>query len=268
MAVSRPGDILMDTLRVLLVDSDSEQSQRIASLLSEGNHTVLPAGGLEEASEALFVQRFDAVLLGSPVRADELSEFKATLRKLEKAQPAPVKIPVLSFSSEAFDVSRLSRSSDPEIDGYLPEHFQAAALTDAVNRLSLAVAHSTERTKLDAPDLPVFEPEQFQAQVCHDSELLVEIIDLFLTESVDQIAEMRQAVASADYERLCRLAHTLKGSLGSLHAAMARSHAQDLETAAKEREEQVCRFSLAALEQDLDTLKPRLLALREFPDSN
>ena len=252
----------MDTLRVLLVDSNPKQSQHIASKLCDSNHSVLPASGLEEASEALFAQKFDAVLLGSPVQADELAEFTATLRRLEKSHHAPVRTPILSFSREIPDLSRSDRRNDADIDGYLPEHFEAAVLADAVSRLSLAVAHLNEPTRSAEADLPLFEPDKFEAQVCHDCELLVEIIDMFLVESAEQVAEMHEALASGDYERLCRVAHTIKGSLGSLHAALPRSRAQDLETAAKRQDEQVCRFSLATLEQDLHALTPHLLALR------
>ena len=257
----------MNTLRLLLVDSDAEQSQRVTSILNAGSHTVLPTSGLDEASEALLSQKFDAVVVGGAVRPDELSEFKAILRKIDDAQAAPVRTPVLSFCSQLGPPGS-NRSNDANIDEYLPDHFEATALTEAVNRLSLALAHSHERANPADTELPVLEPDKFRAQVCHDRELLVEIIDLFLTESVDQMTEMGQALARADYDRLYRLAHTIKGSLGSLHATMAKSRAQDLETAAKNREEQVCRFCFAALEQDLDILKPRLLSLRESPDSN
>jgi HPt (histidine-containing phosphotransfer) domain-containing protein len=59
------------------------------------------------------------------------------------------------------------------------------------------------------------------------------------------------------------VAHTIKGSLGSLHAARARSHAQELELAAKRRQEDVCWTSLAALESDLAELEQELLVLRQ-----
>lgn len=258
----------MNTLRVLFVDNNPGQSQHIASVLSDANHNVLPAKGLEEASEAVCAQKFDAVLLGAPLPAEGLAEFTALLRSLEKAQRAGVRTPVLSFSPHCPDASCPPLAGEADIDGYLPEHFDPSLLADAVNRLSRVGYPGEPGRAARAPELPIFEPEKFQAQVCNDRDLLIEIIDLFLTESVDQVAEMWEALKAGDYHRLCRVSHTIKGSLGSLHAAMARSHAQDLETAAKEFEEQVCRFSLAALEQDLDNLKPRLIALREFACSH
>ena len=51
----------MNSLRLLLVDGGSEKSEAISITLASANHTVLPTAGLDEASEALFVEQFDAV---------------------------------------------------------------------------------------------------------------------------------------------------------------------------------------------------------------
>src|SRR5581483_9934621 len=206
----------MNTLRVLLIEENPGQSQRVASVLSEANYNVVPADGLEEASEALFGQNFDAVLFGSPVPAAALAEFTATLRAIESAQRGAARTPVLSFSPPITE-SYSTPGSDPGIDEYLPMQFEAAALAAAVNRLSRAATQPSGTGVGSLAELPVFEPEKFQAQVCHDRDLMIEIIDLFLIERASEVGEMRDAFAGGDYDRLCRVAHTIKGSLGSLH---------------------------------------------------
>jgi len=100
-------------------------------------------------------------------------------------------------------------------------------------------------------------------QVANDRELSVEIIDLFLSEEPSQIAEMQRALAARDYNSLYVTAHTIKGSLGSLHAALARFHAEALESAAKKQDEPGCERSLSDLKHDLETLEPQLLNLRD-----
>lgn len=112
-------------------------------------------------------------------------------------------------------------------------------------------------------NLPVFEPEKFMEQVAYDRELSIEIIDIFLGEQGAQLAEMQRALSSGDYRQLYETAHTIKGSLGSLQAALARFHAEELEMAAKNDNHQSCQQSLAALEGDLKALEPKLLSLRE-----
>jgi HPt (histidine-containing phosphotransfer) domain-containing protein len=120
-----------------------------------------------------------------------------------------------------------------------------------------------ERPKSSSAELPIFEPEEFCAQIANDCDLIVEIIDVFLVEQRQQMTEMRQALASGDYERLARVAHTMKGSLGSLHAPRARSALQELELAAKQQLEQECTSALVVVEHNLQSLEAPLLALRE-----
>ncbi len=248
----------MSSLRVLLIEKNVQEAERIASVLTEANHAVIPTNGFPEAAEALQVQRFDAVLVGSS--SDGIAAFTNKLRQLEKKQRSTARTAVLSCAP---DERGASTPAELGIDGFLPKEFEAATFSEAVSTLGRAV-RSTPDGSGGISDLPVLEPEEFRAQVAHDDELLIEIIDLFLAERPEQVNEMRSALAASDYPRLGRGAHTIKGSLGSIHAQQARAHAQQLELAAKNQEDQVCRFSLAALEQDLDTLEPQLLALREL----
>jgi HPt (histidine-containing phosphotransfer) domain-containing protein len=114
-----------------------------------------------------------------------------------------------------------------------------------------------------APSTPQFDLEKFKEQVGYDRDLLIEIIDLFLSESVKQLAEIHAALGKSDYQTLSRLAHTLKGSFGSLHAESARLHAHELEIVAHNRDEEACRTWISALELDFAMLQPQLISLRE-----
>ena len=227
-------------LRLLLVENDPQEAERISSALVNANHTVLPATNFQEASEALDIQRFDAVVLGRALHDQEMGEFTSKLRALERSQRASAHTPVVS----------------------LPEPFEPAALTTTVSNLLRAVGGNTQTVAVDGLDLPVLEPEGFLDQVAYDRDLLVEIIDLFFAERERQIPDMETALATGEYDRLQKVAHTIKGSLGSLHATRARRYAQSLETAAKERKLAECRQLLTRFEQELDRLDPELLVLR------
>jgi two-component system sensor histidine kinase/response regulator len=257
----------MNSLQFLLVDSDPGQSDRITSVLAGASHTVLRTDGLAQASDVLLVEHFDAVLLGSGFPVEALTAFTAKLRQVEQKERSRSRIPVLLFAAESTEsVAPLGAAA--ACDGYLQEPLDAEALTDAVTSLAQAVRGAAqEPVPVVVPaalnNLPVFEPAKFEEQVCNDPELMVEIIDLFLQECTGQIEEMRASIASRDYAGLSRMAHTIKGSLASLHAARARQRAQELETAAgREDGQEVCAQLFAALERDLATLEPELLALR------
>ena len=251
----------MKTLRVLVVNSDRQEAEHLAGRLTDAQHNALPAAGLEEASEALLVQKFDAVLLGSTLPSDGVADFTARLRKLERSQRAGTPAPVLSLSSRVPNGADWC-AGEMGVDAYLADSFQPAVLFETVTGLAAAIARAGVPPVDALPEFPIFDVKQFRAQLSNDDDLMGEIIDLFLTEAPSQALEMREALAALDFERLGRVAHTIKGSFASLHAEQARLQAQQLETAAKGCAAGQCRQALSALEHDLEVLEPQLLSLK------
>jgi HPt (histidine-containing phosphotransfer) domain-containing protein len=249
----------MNALRVLLVDGGSKKAEAISITLASANHIVLPTTGLDEAVEALYVEQFDAVLLASSFPATKLADFTAKLRQVEQSQRAATKIPVLALESVSF-----IGTEGTNCDGYVDEPIDPVALTGAVRNLAAALGKPVEQKVSSGIDnLPVLEPEKFEEQVGYDNELMVEIIDLFLEERKGQVVEMRASAASGDWEALSRTAHTIKGSLSSLHATRARSRAQELESASKNNDGEVSVRALTQLLKDLEVLEPELLGLKD-----
>lgn len=250
----------MSPLRVLLIGSEAPDASQICSMLEQASHAVLPVPNFAEASEALLIQKFDAVLIIPGLQAEGMGDFTSNLRQVEKNYRDGVKTPVVSFLRSG---SQNSMELNGSIDAYLSEQFEPAAFATAVENLANAIARSTERAESSsAVELPVFNLRAFEAQVAHDYELMVEIIDLFLAERTQDLAEMAESLASGDLQKLMRSAHTIKGSLGSLHASLARSRAQELEAAARSGNRQACTSLLNSLEADLKELEGQLLSLR------
>jgi HPt (histidine-containing phosphotransfer) domain-containing protein/CheY-like chemotaxis protein len=256
----------MNTLRVLVVNSDTQEAERLAARLADAQHMALPAAGLDEAVEALFVQKFDAVLLGSPLPSQGISEFTAKLRSLERGQRNATPTAVFSVSSELPNGAEWCTGDKgverTGIDAYLANSFQPATLVEALSGLSAAIHAAGEAPKSQTSEALLFDVEQFREQVGYDEHLMRELIDLFVAESPCQAVEMRDSLAAGDFERLARVAHTIKGSFAAFHAEQARMHAQQLETAAKAADAGQCRDLLSTLEQDLELLEPRLASLR------
>ena len=128
-------------------------------------------------------------------------------------------------------------SGESNCDGYVHEPIDPVALTGAVRSLAAALGKPMEmKVSSGIDNLPVLEPERFEEQVGYDNELMVEIIDLFLEERKGQVCGMEDCIANQDWDSLSKIAHTIKGSLGSLHATRARGRAQELETASRNSE--------------------------------
>jgi two-component system, sensor histidine kinase and response regulator len=254
------SNTLVDTLRILIVGGP-EHLDQITSALTEAGHKILPVCGLNEASEALLIQRFDAVLLGAGIPAADIPAFTATLKDLDRRSGSESKTAVLSVVPGPPGAG--SEPARGGIDGVVPETIDPDALTLAIARLATAVG--TEHANAGSqggPEVPILDIEQLREQVAFDDELLVELIDLFFSERLRQSAEMQEALRAGDYERLSRIAHTIKGSLASLHAMVAKEDAQNLELSAHNLEAASSERFLASLERNLNILEGHLLGVR------
>ncbi len=263
VAVSEAEVVKVENLRVLVVGVESTQTVKAA--LREAGHSISEAPDLAEATEALMVQRFDAVLLPASFPQSEVEEFTAAVRELDRRATSAARTLVLFIVPENGAAPPNDHGmASTGVDGLLCASLDADALTIAIARLAAAVsvaAGASDAVAL-APELPILDAGELMEQVAFDNELLLELIDLYLTERARQSEEMAEALTAGDYGRLSRIAHTIKGSLGSLHATAARMTAQSLEVAAHEGDASKCVDFLPVLERDLDVLEEHLLALR------
>jgi HPt (histidine-containing phosphotransfer) domain-containing protein len=189
---------------------------------------------------------------------DELLLFLESLNRFENTGKAPVRIPVLCYTSSDSEQPTADELSRCRVDACLPGDFEAVSFSQLVSSLASGLSGSAG----NAPSLPVLKPEEFREQVGFDHELVVEIVDLFLADSAKQLESMQAAVESGDLLVLSRVAHSIKGSLGSLFAMQAASRAQAVEQLAKEGDKEGATAALAQLESALVVLKPELLRLR------
>jgi HPt (histidine-containing phosphotransfer) domain-containing protein len=228
------------TSKVLLVEEDPARAQRIGDALAGCSIESFHTSRVDEAEEALGVRQFDVVLLSS------LGNVPETLRQLQTATRR------LCPSAKFFVWGKCEASL---CDAILPEHLSEP-------ELGQELARAQERTAAngDSPisNLPVFDSESFRQQMGGDPELMQEIVGIFFDESMEQMRELNEAIARGENVRASRLAHSLKGSLGSLHAARARHWAQILERAAASGDTGRSQAALNTLAQAIDELTPQL----------
>ena len=72
------------------------------------------------------------------------------------------------------------------------------------------------------------------ARVDGDSELLVEVLDMFAEQSVQLLGELETGLTARDDEAVYRHAHTLKGSASSISAAAVEAAALRIEMAGRQ----------------------------------
>ena len=246
----------MSKLRVLWVEVEPVERERVSTLLTQADHTVYCASGLEEAAEALELEQFDAVLLGENFPESAVKDFAARRHQFARGRTSS---PILSLAPRIAGGQEWSAAEGAGVDGYLLSQFSAENFADAIYQLSQASpasgGHEEQRR--------VFAPEEFREQCLDDPELMAEIIDLFLAEQEGQMESMGRALEGREFGQLARAAHTIKGSFAALHADRARHHTQALEAAAKNSQAEECRSALHAVAEDLTKLRPILIAFRD-----
>ena len=259
----------MKSLRVLLIESSAGESDRVAKCLESGSHAVLPAAGVDEAVQALRFQHFDAVMLSSRLFSSDLGVIRENLNRSQGGGVAQRRIPLFCYTASHLERPTAAELARYQVEACLPEQCDEAFFSQMIAGLASQLGSRGGGTS-DDPDalLPALNANEFREQVGFDSELMVEIIDLFLTESDKQLLDMRNALQSGDLLTVSRVAHSLKGSLGSLYATQAAARAQNLEQAGKAGNTEVSSRTFLLLEESLQALKPELVALRNAESSS
>ncbi|MEF3697350.1 Hpt domain-containing protein [Desulfolutivibrio sp.] len=73
----------------------------------------------------------------------------------------------------------------------------------------------------------------------HDRELVGEVMDVFVAETPERVRRLADAAKQGDMEQLVRLAHSLKGVCGTMHAEPLRELSYQVEMAARAGKAQV-----------------------------
>lgn len=95
----------------------------------------------------------------------------------------------------------------------------------------------------------------------HDWELLREVMHVFAAETPERMRRFAEASQNGDMEQMVRLAHSLKGVCGTMHAEPLRELSYRVELAARANDIQAVHASLPRLVEMLEALSRYLEAV-------
>jgi HPt (histidine-containing phosphotransfer) domain-containing protein len=95
-----------------------------------------------------------------------------------------------------------------------------------------------------------------------DSQLLSELIEIYLSESPSLLAAAQRALQEKNGQDLARAAHTIKGSAGNFVARATLETAERLEAFAQQGDFSGAQEAMSALEREMKRLDRALNALR------
>jgi len=244
-------------LRILLAE-DTPVNQRLATkMLQKMGHTVVVAENGVEALHALGRETFDLVLMD--VQMPEMDGFQAT-RTIRARENGTVRhIPIIAMTAYAMAGDR-ERCLEAGMDGYIPKPVNAQDLFEAIESVQCGSNGSGKATTA-AMSVQHFDKAQILDRVGGDTDLLKEVVQIFVDEFPKTVDRIRDAVRNSDFDDLERAAHALKGSVSNFSAASAVDAASNLEAMGRGRDITAAPEALNALELELDMPRDGLLGM-------
>jgi PAS domain S-box-containing protein len=261
-------------LRVLLAE-DNVVNRRVAmGLLEKRGYEVLVATNGREALAILESEAVDAVLMD--VQMPEMGGIEATavIRAGERTRGGH--LPIIAMTAHAMKGDR-ERCLDAGMDDYISKPVKPSDLYAAIERAVPRPAGATREpepttngagetvTEADettaGADAPVVERDRLLERLEGDTDLLEEIVGLYMQTCPDLVRDLREAVTRADAPALCRAAHALKGMVSHFGAPQATAALVALEAMGRDARLAGLEVALERALREIDRLDRALATL-------
>jgi PAS domain S-box-containing protein len=245
-------------LRVLVAEDNAVNQELAVRLLEKQGHTVAVAGNGQEALEALekaTSRGFDVVLMDLQMPEMDGLEATAAIRQKEKATGKH--LPIIAMTAHALKGDR-ERCLAAGMDDYVAKPIQAKELLAAVEGAVLPAVETRESVPAEPRPEEILDRVTALARVDGDAKLLGELARLFLADTARLLSAVRQAVTRGDAKALEYAAHALKSSVGNFAAHAAFEAAARLEMSGHQGDLAEAQEAYAALQQEIERLKPVL----------
>jgi two-component system, sensor histidine kinase and response regulator len=272
-------------LNILLAEDNIVNQKVTLGVLKKRRHEVVAVNNGREVLEALACQRFDLVLMD--VQMPEMDGLETTAAIRRKERKFGGHVPIIALTAHAMKGDR-ERCIEAGMDDYLSKPVEPAALREIVARWASSkglrnspqdemlplVRTQCSRASNSAPaysddaaimqvkpaavhgdHADVFDQATFLARVEEDLDLLVEMVDLYLTHAPPVFDEIESAVAARDGKKLASAAHTCKGMLKNMCAPRCVDAALDLERIGKTNNFVEADRSLNKLQDEVERLR-------------
>lgn len=265
--------------RLLLVE-DNAVNQRVGLVMAErrGYQVEVAANGLE-AIDAVLRGGYVAVLMDCQM--PKLDGYSATAEIRRRERHA--RTPIIAMTADAGPGAR-EKCLAAGMDDYLSKPISADELTRLLHTWAPipgspgAPSRPAEPSEESSPPsssrghltsivrAPAVDPaalEKLRAMRQGDSDLVLEVIELFLQETPDRLTELRDGFDRRDFPLILRVAHTLRGSAGHLGARTLTALCTRVEDKARQGKPFNTAFALSSIEEEIERVREALLAEAE-----
>lgn len=170
--------------------------------------------------------------------------YEATKEIREKERKTGEHIPIIAMTAHALKGDR-EECIAAGMDDYISKPINATSLYETVEKSS----------KIQKEQEPPFQIDDLEKHLGGDRDLLKELLQMFLTSSFEDLAQLTEAIDEGDGQRAANIAHGLKGELGNLRFSEASDLAAEIERKTKEESFQEAEEVLQELEKKIDEIR-------------
>ena len=266
--------------RILVVEDNPTNMEITVAILESAGIMSDSAVNGREAVEKVIRNKYDAILMD--VQMPEMNGFQAT-QKI-RTDLSLTDLPIIAMTAHAMRGDE-EKCMAAGMDGYIPKPVDQSRLFQLLWRLlknrrpvlepkplPSETETETEGSALNRQPLPEKVPgidirKAIDSLKLHP-EVYRNILSGFRKNSLDTVESIRQAVEQKDTDRIAALAHTLKGSSGSIGAIDLECAAKELEAVGlKHADQSMLEPSAKRVEEALDIVLTSILNLEGSGDT-
>ncbi len=265
--------------RLLLVE-DNSVNQRVGVVMAEkrGYQVDVASNGFE-AIDAVMRGGYVAVLMDCQM--PKLDGYSATteIRRREVAA-SMTRTPIIAMTADAGPGAR-EKCLGAGMDDYLSKPMSGDELDRLLHRWAPLPGSPLRLPALDvapdsapssvapsrrgaaivrAPAVDLSALEKLRDMRQGDSDLVLEVIELFLQETPDRLTALRDGLARSDFPLIARVAHTIRGSAGHVGAKALTALCARVEDKARQSTPFNSAFALSSIEEELERVREALVA--------
>lgn len=250
--------------RILLAEDNPVNLLVTTEMLSELSFDVEAVENGKLAAERAISESYDLVLMDCQMPGMDGFEATAAIRERESRHSAP-RLPIIALTANAMTGDR-ERCLAAGMDDYLSKPFSAGSLQETVERW-IAPNQACQSTEKPLPadsassEPPLSRPTDAVINQAtlesirslgqqDDTDILSEIVGVFLSSSKDYLSAMSDSISRNDPEGARFAAHTLKSSSANVGADGLAALCRELEAMARERNMGQANEILAKIEHE------------------
>jgi len=221
-AAKRPSLVTRHSLResrrglnILLAEDNAVNRTFALRLLEKRGHAVVLANNGREALTAFENSdrgQFDLILLD--VQMPEMDGFEVTAAIREKEKATGRHVPILAITANAMRGDK-ERCLGAGMDGYVAKPIQTGEFFMAIEQ-TITSSHGEAEPRAAGREADyLIDRPAILARLDGNTDLLAEVVELFLQECPGLLKHIREAVERSDARAVERSAHALKGAIGN-----------------------------------------------------